>query len=330
MKHDSSYKHWEGKHLGIWSRRAVIAANGLKSCLEVKWMRRVITLSWAAAMLQVALLFFLGQLLIADSVVVQWLGNLNPQLQSIGRALVGWLEQHPEVSVRTTYNLLFYYFSSNLLTLTLIAIALAMPHLITRDLSSNAIIVYSSKAVGRFDYLFGKFATLFCLMTLTWLGPVCVAWFLGNLLSTNWHFFWHSRAALSHVLSYVLCSMLVLGVLALGVSAISSRAKATVSLWIALWLLGAAFIPIGFMTKPWLKFFSLTFNLEQISLAVFKLKDDFQLASDNIPLFGNMLRGMRRQTYSVLQNPETTGAICGLGIMLALAVVVIVRKVKPE
>ena len=330
MKHDTTYKHWDGAHLGIWSRRAVIATNGLKSCLQVKWMRRVITLCWAAGMMQVVILFLLGQLLIADSIVVQWVGNLSPQLQAIGRALVGWLEQHPEISVRTTYNLLFFFFSSNLLTLTLIAIALAMPHLITSDLSSNAIIVYSSKAVGRFDYLLGKFGTLFCLMTLTWLGPVCVAWLFGNFLSTNWHFFWHSRAALGHTLLYVLGSMTILSVLALGVSAISTRAKATVSLWVALWLLGNAFVPIAIKTKPWLKFFSLSFNLQQISLAVFKLKDDFQLATDNIPFFGEMLKGIRRQANSVMQTPEMGGAIWGLSIMLAVSVIIILRKVKPE
>jgi len=330
MKHDTSYQHWEGAHLGIWRRRAVIAANGLRSCLQVKWMRYLITLCWAGCLVQVTLLFCLGQLLIADSVVVQWLGNLNPQLQAIARALVGWLEQHPEISVRTTYNLLFYFFSANLLTFTLIAIALAMPHLITRDLSSNAIIVYSSKAIGRFDYLLGKVMTLYGLMTLTWLGPVCVAWFLGNLLSTNWHFFWHSRVALGHALVYALCSMTILSVLALGISAISVRAKATVSIWIAFWVLGNALVPIGLHTKPWLKFFSFSFDLEQISLAIFRLKNDFDLATTNIPFFGDMLRGLRRQANSVLQTPEPGAAIWGLAVMLALAALIVWRKVKPE
>lgn len=328
--HDTHYKHWDGAHLGIWSRRAVIAGNGLKSCLQVKWMRYLVTLCWAACLAQVALLFFLGQLLIADSAVVQWLGNLNPQLQAIGRALTTWLEQNPQISVRTTYNLLFYAFTSNLTTFTLIAVALAIPHLITRDLSSNAIIVYSSKAVGRFDYLLGKFATVFGLLGLTWLGPVLVAWFLGNLLSTHWHFFWHSRVALGHALLVVLASMAILSVLALGVSAISSQAKATVSLWIGLWILGNALVPIAHQTKPWLKYFSLQFNLAQMSLAVFQLRNDFQLAEDNIPFFGELLRPMRRQQFAALQNPEIGGAILGLGILLVLSIFIISKRVKPE
>ncbi len=328
--HDAHYKHWDGAHLGIWSRRAVIAGNGLKSCLQVKWMRYLVTLCWAASLLQVTLLFFLGQLLIADSTVVQWLGNLSPQLQGIARTLMTWLEQNPGISVRTTHSLLFYFFTSQLLTLSFIAIALAIPHLITRDLSSNAIIVYSSKAIGRLDYLLGKFATVFGLLTLTWLGPVVVAWFLGNLLSTKWHFFWHSRMALACALVVILSSMTILSLLALGVSAISSRAKATVSLWIALWILGNAVVPIAGQTKPWLKHFSLQYNLEQIGLAVFKPREELELAREKIPLFGEIFRRMERRHAVAAQDARLAGAIAGLVVLVGFSLGVIVKKVKPE
>ncbi|MBI4657505.1 MAG: hypothetical protein HY735_01440 [Verrucomicrobia bacterium] len=328
--HDVHYQHWEGQHLGIWHRRAVIAKQGLKACLQVKWMRYIVTLCWAGALLQVIVLFFLGQLLVPDSLIVQWLGNLNPRLQNIARGLMTWLAEHPEVSVRTTYNLLFYYFTSNLVTFTFIAIALAIPHLITRDLSSNAIVVYASKAIGWFDYLLSKLATIFGLMILTWLGPVCVAWFVGNLLSTHWHFFWHSRVALFHVLAYAISSMMVLSILALGISAVSSKARTTVSLWMVLWLLGNALVPIALQTKPWLKHLSLEHNLQQIALTVFHLKEDFQIAQNNIPLLGQLLRGLRDQRSFALENPESAGALIGIGVLVALSLIVIARKVKPE
>jgi ABC-2 type transport system permease protein len=327
--HSTGYKHWEGERLGIWRRRGVIARQGLSACFQTKWMRYIVSLCWAASLLQIALLFFMGQLLVRDGLMVRWLANLNPQLQSIGNALTGWLHEHPEASVPTTYNLLFFYFSSNLLVLTLIAIALAIPHLITRDLSSNAIIVYSSKAVTRFDYLMGKFATVFALMTLTWLGPVCAAWFAGNLLSTEWSFFWHSRAVLGNALLYLISSMVILSILALGVSAAADRARSTVTLWIALWLLGSALVPLGAQTKPWLKYFSFRFNLDQISLAVFQLQNDFKMLEENIPLFNQISAGMKRTSPS-WRDPELTGALLGLGVMLLLAAVLLSRKLKPE
>lgn len=326
--HDSGYKHWEGQHLGIWSRRAVIAVTGLKSCLQVKWMRYVVTLCWALAMAQVAVLFALGQLLVSDSAVVRWLGNLNPQFQTIGRVLTTWLEQHPEVSVRATYDALFFLFAAPLSTFTLIAIALAIPHLITRDLSSNAMIVYASKAVGRFDYILGKFGTLFGLMLLTWLGPVLAAWLLGNFLSPNWGFFWHSRLALGHSLLFVGVSMVVLGILGLGVSASSGRARSTVSMWIALWLLGNGLVPIALQTKPWLKFLSFKFNLDQIALAIFKLKNDLTVLQDNLPFLRDMME--RRIDQAGWQEPDIGGAILGLAVMLSIALVILLRKARPQ
>jgi len=99
---------------------------------------------------------------------------------------------------------LFYYFCTNLLRASIFALGMAIPLLVTRDLASNAIIIYSSKAVSRMDYLLGKFAMAFGLMALTWLGPAFAAWFLGNLLAPDWRFFWHSRAALFNTLLYSL------------------------------------------------------------------------------------------------------------------------------
>lgn len=330
MLNSSRYEHWQGRHCGIWQRRAVIAGNGLRSCLQIKWMRYLLTLSWGAALVQVALLFGVGQLLVTDSAIVRWLGHLDPGLRNFGRAMIGWLEQHPHVSVRTTYDLFFFYFADGLMTFNLVAIALAIPHLVTRDLSSHAIVIYSSKAIGRFDYLLGKFGTLLGLMSLMWLGPVVVAWFFSNLLSPSWHFFWHSRLALGHAVLYVASGMVILGILALGVSAMSGHAKVTVSAWVGFWLLGQALVPIAIETKPWLKFASFKFNLEQVALWIFQLKNDFDLAQENMPLFSDFLAQMRRRSALALENPELNAALAGLGVMLVLSVAVLLRKARPE
>ncbi len=327
--HDANYKHWDGSHLGIWRRRAVIAQAGLKGCLQSRWMRHIVTVCWSASLAQVAALFLIGQLLVSDSLVLRWVGHVGGEVQSLARGLIAWLEQHPEISVRTTQDLLFYLFSTNLLTLSLVAIAMAIPHLITRDISSKAIIIYSSKAVSRFDYLLGKFATIMGLLTVTWLGPICAAWLVGNLLAPNWGFFWHSRMALFHILLYVGSSMVILSLLALGISAMSAKEKATVSFWIGLWLLGNSLVAMSQSSKPWLKFFSFSFNLDQLALAVFQLGHQLKVAQDNVP-FGSMFRGVTQETFDRWNNPAIGGAIIALAIMLALSLAIISRRVKPE
>lgn len=328
--HDLSYQHWRGVHLGVWSRRRVIAENGLRRCLQNRWMRYLIALCWVAALGLTALLFLLGQLLVSDSVVVQWAAHFNPQLQKFVALLTSWLEQHPEISVHATQNMLFYYFSIHLMPLSIFALGMAMPLLITRDLASQAIIIYSSKAVSRGDYLLGKFATAFALLTLTWLGPVCAAWFMGNLLAPNWRFFWHARAALGHVLLYGLSSLSILSLLALGVSAISSKEKSTPAFWFTWWIIGGVIAPIARQTQPWLRHLSFNYNLDQVGLAVFQPANDLKIAQENIPVFGQMLRGIRPETWKALGSPAIGGAVVALLLMLGLAVFLIKKRVKPE
>lgn len=329
--HDIHYQHWDGRHRNIWYRRAMIAQNGLKGCLQGKWMRQLLLLCWSAALVAAAVLFMVGQLLIADSLVVRSVANLNPNLQALVKSLVTWLEQHPEISVHTTQNLFFYYFATILATLNLIAIALALPYLVTRDLFSGAIVVYSAKALGRFDYLLGKLAAILGVMALAWLGPVCAAWFLGNLLAPHWSFFWHSRAALGNILVYVLGSMLILSVIALGVSSLAGNERATVSIWVVLWLVGNAFQPISMAAgRPWLKHFSFSYNLDQIALAAFRLGDNIRAAQDNIPILGTLLRGIPPRTFASWDHPALAGALAGLGALMVLATLVLAKKVKPE
>jgi hypothetical protein len=328
--HDASYKHWDGVHLGVWRRRLAIAYNGLTTCFQNKLLRYLTVVCWVSALGISGVLFFVGQLLVADSVVVQWVGNLNPQLQLFAQMLTSWLEQHPEISVRATQNVLFYYYCSWLLRLGIFALGLAIPVLITRDLASNAITIYASKAVTRCDYLLGKFATAGGLVVLTWLGPVCSAWLVGNLLAPNWKFFWHARVALGHALLYGFGSLAVLSLLALGASSISSREKSTVAFWFVWWILGGVLAPIAVHTRPWLRHLSFNFNLDQIALAVFHIGDDIRIAQDNIPILGDLLRPASARAIAALSAPATDASLLGLLGMLLLAGWTVYGRVNPE
>lgn len=328
--HDIRYKHWEGTHVGLWGRRLVIARNGITACLQTKGVWQFVVMCWLSALVMTAVLFLVGQLLVADSVVVQWAGNLNPQLQMFVRLLTTWLEEHPEISVRTTQNILFYFYAMFFFRVSIFAVGIAIPLLTTRDLASNAIIIYSSKAVSRGDYLLGKFLTPFGLMTLTWLGPVCAAWFLGNLLAPDWRFFWHSRAALGHILLFAIVSMSVVSLLALGMSSVSTKEKLTPAFWYMWWIFGGVITPIAAHTQPWLRHLSFNYNLDEISTAIFSPANDIKIAQDNIPLLGDMLRNFKPETMEALAAPAFKGAIVALLLMVLLSALIIRRRVKPE
>jgi ABC-2 type transport system permease protein len=328
--HDIRYQHWEGRHVGLWGRRLVIARNGLMAFLQTKGVWQLVGMCWITGLLMSAVLFLVGQLLVADSVVVQWAGNLNPQLQMFVRLLTTWLEEHPEISVRTTQNILFHYYSIFLMPVSIFALGILVPVLITRDLASNAIIIYSSKAVSRGDYLLGKFSTAFAVLAITWLGPICAAWFVGNLVAPDWRFFWHSRAALGHALVFVLGGMIVLSLLAMGMSSVSMKEKSTPAFWYMWWIFGGVITPIAAHTQPWLRHLSFNYDLNQIAMAIFRPANDIKIAQDNIPLLGDMLRNIKPETMEALASPAFKGAIVALVVMALLSALIIRRRVKPE
>lgn len=321
--HEFSYQHWEGRHCGIWRHRWVIAINGLKSCLANRWARNLVIAAWTIAMAAIGILFLIGQLLVPDSIAYEILDQLSQQMRGLFEGLKIWLTERPEISVRVAYNMLFYFFASTLYWFAMISTMLTIPHLISRDLSSRAIIIYSSKAISRFDYFLGKFGTIFGLLSLVWLGPVLAAWLAGNLLAQDWSFFWHSRGALFNALLYVTAAMLVISVLSLGISALSSKPRMAMSYWIVFWLVGDAVGSAASITRS----LSISHNLKQISLRIFNLEGEVQLAQEAIPVLNGIIRS---PLTSWLETPEIGGALTALVVMLALAIIIMTQRVKPE
>ncbi|HTA29335.1 MAG TPA: hypothetical protein VK731_02560 [Candidatus Cybelea sp.] len=328
--HDAHYQHWDGVHTGIWDRRRVIAQNGLTACLRGKLLRYVVVVSWVSGLVMAALLFFLGQLLVPDSILVRGVSQISPGIRSFIGFMTSWLVDHPEVSVGTTQNVLFYFYAVYSLQTSIVALGMVLPSLITRDLASNAIVIYSSKAMTRGDYLLGKFCTAFGLMALTWLAPVCGAWFIGNLLAPDWSFFWHSRLALLHILMFGLVSLSVLSLLALGVSAVSSREKSTPALWYSWWVLAWAILPIASHTMPWLRHVSFFYDLRQIGVAVFRLGRELRTAQDSIPFVGEMLSRGSQEMRDALNHPTLAGSFLALALMGLVAGLIIRKRVVPE
>jgi hypothetical protein len=268
--HDATYKHWVGAHRGIWYRRAAIAGKGLRGCLANRWMRHLMVLCWVGALGLTVILFAVGQLLVADSLIVQWSAGLNPALQIFARLLTQWLEL-PRKSPcgRRKY------------------FVLPLPAGCCRSGSRHRGGISAShyarslqqchhcpfvEGGGRMDYLLGKFATVSAQPGDHLAGSAGRPWFVGNLLAPDWHFFWHSRLALFNTALYVLSSMFVLSLLALGLSAISSKEKTSVGIWLAWWIVGYVLVGIAHDTKPWLKHLSFNHNLHEVALAIFRLR----------------------------------------------------------
>jgi len=303
---EQQYRRWEGSHDGIWRRRWVIAGGMLQGCLRGKWLQRLVAGCWIAALGQVILLFFYSQLVDSTSAVADWLGADDEGFAMLVFSLEMLIKQNPELAVSVPWKIVFGFYSLMLFWPTMLVLTIAVPRIISADLSSNAIVLYASKAVSRCDYLFGKLGAVAGLIILTWVGPILFAWLGGNLLAPSWKFFWLTREALFSSLTFGLVGLGFLTVLTLGVSALSPTAKVVTSAWLALWLLGWGMeAPASASRTDWMLHLSFRYNLSQVHTRVFSPGDTF----DKLSAFRNregeispLVRPMR--VFTRMQNRE--------------------------
>ena len=331
---DSTYTHRDGETRGIGYRRWVIAQATLHACLEVRGMKKIVWTCWIFALMQGIFLFTFGQLLDPTSAVFEFITEFLGAFKGIATPFQLLANDNPRIAIGMTYNLFFYFFSGYILstlTLTLLALGMAIPRLITSDLSSRAITIYSSKAVSRLDYCLGKFGGVLLLMTLTWLGPLVATWLMGNLLAPKLSFFWHTAPALLHSLMFVVPGMIFLGLLALGVSAVSKSPRMATVLWLGALLMGTVLSRIGVESEHTeLQYLSFWFDLELLQNWVFDLTGDFKELDQKFPIITNLklVQILNERLGETAKNVAV--AVGFLSLLAAGAVTVLIKKVKPE
>jgi len=331
---DSSYTHRDGETRGIGYRRWAIAQATLTACLNVKGMKWIVWSCWIYALLQGVFLFGFGQLMDPESVVYAFITEDLKFFEGIAPMFQTWAEYNPRIAIGMTYNAFFYIFTGAIissLTLSLVALGMAVPRLITSDLSSRAITIYSSKAVSRLDYCIGKFGGVLLLLTLTWLGPTVATWMMGNLMAPKISFFMHTMPALLHSLGFVCTGMVFLGLLALGISAMTASPRTATSLWVGLLLVGVVLSKIGEENEHyWLQYLSFWFDLELLQRGFFDIGGDLRELDNKFPGITEMgvIKAIKERVASTAEN--VSAAVMCLSCLCGGAVLVLYKKVKPE
>ena len=331
---DSTYTHRDGETRGIGYRRWVIAQATLRACMGVKGMKWIVWSCWILALIEGLFLFMFGQLLDPTSAVFEFITESMGAFRGIATPFQNLANDNPRIAIGMTHNLFFYFFSGwyvSTLTFTLLALGMAIPRLITSDLSSRAITIYSSKAVSRLDYCLGKLGGVLLLMTLTWLGPLLATWFMGNLLAPKLSFFWYTAPALIHSLMFVLTGMIFLGLLALGVSAMTQSPRTATAVWLAVLLMGAVLSGIGVDSgQTNLQYTSYWFDLELLQNWMFDLAGDLEELDETFPSITrmDMVQDLKERLDDTAKN--VAAAVVFLGLLSAGAVAILNKKVKPE
>lgn len=324
---DTQYQRWNGRHTGIWRRRWAITENGLRLTLRGKFARWTVTSGWYISFGLVMAMFFLGQFLVSDSALFEWIERAGDEVQIMARGITTWLELNPDVSVAASHNLLFYYFSNVLSLFSLIAALFIMPNLITLDLASSAITIYTSKAVSRLDYLLGKFFSVFGIMAMAWYGPLLLAWVLGNFVSPRWHFFKYSSGALWNLTVVFFIVATAVSLIALALSSMQKNSKTVSGNLIGLVIFGNIFrqMSLSGALPEWFQFSSLMHNIIQVNNWSFDAVGSVEKIRSRIPMADVVFDDLKN-----VNEPQIAGSLMGLLVMAGISLWILTLRTRTE
>ncbi len=205
--YDLSYQTYTGPRRGPVHRWLAIARFAWVEMLSRRVFAILFTLAWLQFIVRLALIYVLN----------------TPLLKSMGfEALIGPLNEAISIDAAFFKSMIDWQ-----LPFCFMFVFILGAGAISRDLAHNAIILYIVKPIGRYEYLLGKFATLFLLLlALSWLQTMAL-YFAQVLLAPEtsaWRTeFWSQYFWL--IFPITLYSVLLSASLSLLVLAFSSTAR---------------------------------------------------------------------------------------------------------
>jgi ABC-type transport system involved in multi-copper enzyme maturation permease subunit len=172
---DQGYQHWKGPLAGHAWRWLAVARHGARTQLKSRIVRLVLLLAWLPALALVVALALWGLLEQKVASVLTFLGGILPQ------AVVAEPQEYRSAVWTVAYS---YFFKAELIC-SIFLILVVAPNLISRDLRFNALPLYFSRPLRRFDYFVGKLAVIAFFLAATVVVPALTAYVLGVVFSLD-------------------------------------------------------------------------------------------------------------------------------------------------
>jgi ABC-2 type transport system permease protein len=320
---------WTDAPRGVGYRRWTIVSAGLRQLVGLRLFKILLSLAWSGGVAIAVLGFVFSQSVASGG----WLETLavygGPRLQAVISAFGAVVLLYPDVCIGGWYTLIFWLHSYLGLGLSLVALTILVPRLITRDRATNALTVYLSRPLTSGDYLLGKLGIIVGVLALMWTGPLLFGWLLSVVFAPNRDFIVHSFSPVLHALFFNGIGLVALAAIALGVSAVGKTSVGTTVLWIGLWLiLGVAAQPPK--APDWLKRASFTHNLSEVRRGILRADQALVTAGESLPIIDQQFARNLKSLGNKAQGSDFDGALWTLGGLVALSSFVFLRRLKPE
>jgi ABC-type transport system involved in multi-copper enzyme maturation permease subunit len=227
---DQGYQHWKGPLAGHAWRWLSIARHGVRVQLKSRILRVMLILAWLPALTLVVAVALWGLVEQKSAGVMGLVGNLLPADMLLDAK-----------GYRTTFWTLAYSFFFKIeMFLIMLSVVVAGPGLISRDLRFNALPLYFSRPLTRFDYFLGKLGVIGALVAAVAVGPALFAYVIGVCFSLDFSVVKDTYRVLLGAIAYGLVITLSVGTLMLALSSLSRRSLYVGIAWFGLWWISEA------------------------------------------------------------------------------------------
>jgi ABC-2 type transport system permease protein len=279
--HDVGYRRWDGQRTSQMSRFWIITETGVRLASKSRWVRRMLFFAWLPVMYWGVGFFVIERALVSDSnIAVAALEDLNaPQpvidearrqskqidgRSKIAQTLRSQFKMIPKVDElangletgddEKTRNivwswLLMTFFRYPQALLILFLIGTIAPALISRDLRSRAFLLYFSRPIGKFEYIFGKLCIPMAFITFVTTLPALALYLFAVMVSPDLSVIWSTWDIPFRIVGATIALVIPTASLALMLSSLTQESRFASFAWFAIWALGhGAWLAILFAT----------------------------------------------------------------------------------
>lgn len=239
---DQGYQHWQGQLAGHAWRWLAITRHGLRVALS-GWLIWLVLIVAAIPAIVMAFLIAMWGLLEQQSALISTIlpmlsGILGPEILAGPRAY--------RVEIWT---IVFNYFLAIEQWFAMVLILFAGPNLISQDLRYNALPLYFSRPLRRFDYVLGKLGVILTLLGSVIVLPVIAAYVLGMIFSLDISVLRDTFRILLASVAYGLVISVSAGLLILALSSLSRNSRYVALFWIGMWFVTSSVAGVLFLVN---------------------------------------------------------------------------------
>lgn len=324
------YDRWTGTRRGVATRSWTITSTGLRQLMRYRFFKVLMFLGWVGGFAIAALGFGLSQALSEGGLMAEFASRAGPRAEAVIQAVSALLLIYPDLLITGTFKGIFWLHSELGMLLSLAAMALLVPQLITRDRASQALTIYLARPITARDYLLGKLGIIVGVLLLLWTGPLVGGWLFAMAVAPDTLFITYSLPALGVALTFNAIALVVIGALAFGVSAVAKTAARARMAWIGLWIVMGSIAGLGRVLPDWIRNLSFVSDLHIIRDEVFAMRDTLMEAASVVPILSDRLASNLTEVAGQIEVTDLTGVVVTLAIMVVGALLLVKGRVKPE